>query len=68
LAKAAAAGAAVNSKAVLVKNIERSDTVEYVSLREAAREIGTSMSTIHRYIKSGKALKGVWLISIKENS
>jgi hypothetical protein len=54
-----AAAIAVRSQAVLVKNIETGNTVEYVSQREAARELGVDKNTISNYIKSRKALKGI---------
>jgi hypothetical protein len=52
-------GPAACSKAVLVTNSETDETVEYVSQREAARQLKVALSSIQRCIKSGKALKGI---------
>jgi group I intron endonuclease len=62
-----AAAAAASSKAVLVKNIETGETVEYVSQREAARELGVNVSTIGRHIKSKKLLNQIFIISNKSS-
>ena len=67
LAKGRAAGAAARSKAVLVKNIKTGETVLYVSISQAAKELGVSHNTIRVYIKSRKALKGLYRITIKES-
>ena len=48
---ATAAAAAVNSKAVLVTNIETGETVEYVSQSAAARALGVTSVAISNCLK-----------------
>jgi transposase len=44
---------------VLCTNIETGETVEYVSQRQAAKELGVDSNTVINYIKKGKALQGI---------
>jgi hypothetical protein len=50
---------AARSTPVLFTNIETGEAVEYVSLREAAREAGVNKNTVNNYIKTGKPFKGI---------
>lgn len=45
---------------VEVTNIETNVTVEYASIRETAKELNTSKSTISRYIKKSKLFLGIY--------
>jgi|SRR5882757_3198321 group I intron endonuclease len=48
--------------AVVVTSLESGDTIEYISMRQAARELGVHVETIRKHIKSQKPLLGKYLI------
>jgi len=50
---------------VEVTNIETNVTVEYASIRETAKELNTSKSTILRYIKNSKLFLGIYKLKAK---
>jgi Zn-dependent oligopeptidase len=43
----------------LVTNKQTGDTVEYISKRQAARELKVNETTIRNYLQNGKLLKGI---------
>jgi group I intron endonuclease len=51
---------AANGTKVLVTNLESGITLEYVSMRAAARELDCSVNTIRRHIKSNKPIRGIY--------
>jgi group I intron endonuclease len=61
-------GAAIRKLPVLVKNIETGKTVEYVTMTEAGKSLGTTRQTISSYVKSGKLLKNTYIITPKASS
>jgi group I intron endonuclease len=48
--------------AVVVTSLESGDTIEYISMRQAARELGVHVETIRKHIKSQKPLLGKYQI------
>ena len=58
-------GSLARSQAILVTNKLTGDAVEYPSKRQAAKELKVSDVTINNYLRSGKLLKDIWLISNK---
>jgi group I intron endonuclease len=56
---------AARGKPVTVKNLETNETVDYPSIREAARALKVSDVTIAKYIKKSGIFKG-YFISYKD--
>jgi hypothetical protein len=61
-------GSAVRKLPVLVKNIETGKTVEYATMTEAGKALGTTRQTISSYVKSGELLKKTYIITPKASS
>jgi len=53
---------------VIVTNVETLETVKYVSVSQAAKELGTNHVTLGRYIKSQKVFRSMYKISVKKVS
>jgi len=56
-----------NGIAIILTNVETNETREYVSIREAARDLKESHVTMAKYLKLNKIFKG-YLISIIDKS
>jgi hypothetical protein len=56
---------AANGISVVVLNIETGDISTYTSGRAAAIALSSNISTVSRYIKSGKVFKGIYKITQK---
>jgi response regulator of citrate/malate metabolism len=53
----------VTSYSTLVTNICDNTTQIYISIHDAAKDIKVSHTTLRKYIKTGKLLKNIYLIS-----
>nr|YP_009663733.1 hypothetical protein [Dactylella tenuis]QCW06870.1 hypothetical protein [Dactylella tenuis] len=50
---------------ILITNIETNETIEYASIREAAREMKENHVTLGKYLKNSQIFKGKYLIKKK---
>lgn len=66
--KIAAAAVSLRGIAVLVKNINTNEELEFVSLTTAAEYIGVSRPAVKKYVNSNKLIRGVYLVSTKEEN
>lgn len=66
--KIAAAAVSLRGIAVLVKNIDTNEELEFVSLTTAAEYIGVSRPAVKKYVNTDKAIRGIYLVSTKEKS
>lgn len=54
-----------NRKSIIVTNLETNVSIEYASIREAAREMNETNVTLGKYLKNSKIFRGVYLIKAK---
>lgn len=64
--KIAAAAVSLRGIAVLVKNINTNEELEFVSLTTAAEYIDVSRPAVKKYVNTNKLIRGVYLVSTKE--
>lgn len=68
LAARRAGGSGAGPTILEVTNNKTGETVEYVSVRGAAREMGISRSTILKYIKLGKVYKQIYSFNLRSSA